>query len=290
MEPDGARLIALVEASPSPGLSAVISARGVAYDYPGPLRALCGVDLDLAAGELLVVIGPNGSGKSTLLKALSGLVRPSAGTVLLDGRELGGITARERAQRIAVVPQFLPALPELLVADFVASGRYARAERGAVAALLGRELHALDQRAVDAALAACDASDLACRSMTELSGGQRQRVLIARAVAQDAAVLLVDEPTNALDPEHQIRVFDLLSTLRSSARAALVVTHDLNLAGQYATRLVLMDRGRVVAQGTPAQVLVPAVLEPVYGQHLYYGEWPRTSGRSGPFVLPSRGA
>jgi iron complex transport system ATP-binding protein len=128
--------------------------------------------------------------------------------------------------------------------------------------------------------------------MTELSGGQRQRVLVARAIAQDAGVLLVDEPTNALDPELQIAVFELLAGLRSGSsgagRAVLVVTHDLNLAGQYATRLVLLDQGRVVADGEPAAVLTRAVLEPVYGKHLHFGAWPAGSGRTGPFVLPCR--
>jgi iron complex transport system ATP-binding protein len=261
--------------------TALSSARRVAYDYPGPLRALDSVDLDLHAGELAVVIGPNGSGKSTLVKVLAGLVEPREGEVRIDGRPLAAFTPRERARRIAVVPQFLPALPEVLVADFVLSGRYARMERWKAAGTL-------DRRAVDRALEACDAADLACRGMTELSGGQRQRVLVARAVAQEAAVLLVDEPTNALDPEHQIRVFDLLASLRSEERAALVVTHDLNLAAQYATRLVLMDRGRIVADGEPRAVLERRVLEPVYGSHLFYGAWPEASGLRGPFVLPCR--
>lgn len=264
----------------------LLSARRIAYDYPGPLRALDGVDLELRAGELAVVIGPNGSGKSTLVKVLAGLVRPQHGEVSLAAVDLGAhpiasFEARARARRISVVPQFLPALPEVLVADFVLSGRYARMQRWKAVGLD-------DRRAVDHALTECDASDLACRNMTELSGGQRQRVLVARAVAQDAAVLLVDEPTNALDPEHQIRVFDLLASLRSRERAVLVVTHDLNLAAQYATRLVLMDRGRIVADGEPRTVLERRVLEPVYGSHLFYGDWPEASGLRGPFVLPCR--
>lgn len=268
----------------------LVECRGVSYAYPGPLRALAGVDLALHAHEIVVVIGPNGSGKSTLVKVLSGLVRPDAGDVWLEGRALRDVSPRDRARRVAVVPQFLPVLPDVLVADFVAGGRYAhvRGGGGLAQALVGRGPRREDEDAVREALAACDASELACRALTELSGGQRQRVLVARAVAQSAAVLLVDEPTNALDPEHQIRVFDLLASLESGERVALVVTHDLNLAAQYATRLVLMDQGRVVAQGTPAEVLRPEVLGPVYGRHLHYGEWPANSGRRGPFVLPRR--
>jgi iron complex transport system ATP-binding protein len=267
------------------GALSALSAGGIAYEYPGhpaPLRALDGLDVDLCAGELAVVIGPNGSGKSTLVKVLAGLLVPSRGEVKIDGRPLAALAPRERARRIAVVPQFLPALPDVLVADFVLSGRYARLSRWRTASIE-------DRRAADGALAACDAADLADRSMTELSGGQRQRILIARAVAQEAAVLLVDEPTNALDPEHQVRTFDLLAQLSTHERAVLVVTHDMNLAGQYATRLVLLDEGRVVADGPPERVLVRAVLEPVYGAHLYYGVWPEGpdgTGRRGPFVLP----
>jgi iron complex transport system ATP-binding protein len=262
----------------------VLEARGVVFEYPGGLRALDGVDVALSEGELAVVIGPNGSGKSTLLKVLAGLLEPRAGDVVLEGRRLGEFAPRERARRIAVVPQFLPALPELRVEDFVLGGRYARLDRW-------KTIRASDRAAAARALEQCDAADLARRSMAELSGGQRQRVLVARALAQEARLLLIDEPTNALDPEHQIGVFDLVSHLRATERSALVVTHDLNLASQYATRLVLLERGRVAAQGDVESVLQRAVLEPVYGEHLYYGRWPESaradSGR--PFVLPRRG-
>jgi iron complex transport system ATP-binding protein len=248
------------------------------------LRALDGVDLALRAGELVVAIGPNGSGKSTLVKLLAGLLEPQSGSVLLEGRPLASFDPRERARRIAVVPQFLPALPEVRVEDFVLGGRYARLDRW-------KTIHREDRRIVADALEQCDAVDLLERGMTELSGGQRQRVLIARALAQEARVLLVDEPTNALDPEHQIRVFDLVARLRSTDRCALVVTHDLNLASQYATELVLLQNGRVAAQGDVEHVLQPAVLQPVYGENLYFGRWPADGERKDagrPFVLPRR--
>jgi iron complex transport system ATP-binding protein len=267
----------------------ILEARAVAYAYPGGVRALASVDLDLGAGELLVVIGPNGSGKSTLVKVLGGLLQPDSGAVRLDGRPIGDLAPRARAARIAFVPQFLPALPDVSVADFVASGRYAHVERrGLRDAILGAGPGPRDKPVVEAALGACDVQDLRERGMTEVSSGQRQRVMVARAIAQESAVLLVDEPTNALDPEHQIGVFELLAGLRAQGRAALVVTHDLNLAGQYASRLVLLDEGRVVASGAPADVLTRAVLEPVYGENLWYGSWPEASGRRGPFVLPCR--
>jgi iron complex transport system ATP-binding protein len=257
----------------------VVEARGVVHDYPGPLRALQGADLELRAGELLVVIGPNGSGKSTLLRCLAGLLRPSAGRVLLEGRPLRALRPRERARRIAVVPQYLPALPDLTVESFALGGRYAWLEPWR-----GPQVH--DVEVVREALQDCDAGDLDQRLVGELSGGQRQRVLIARALAQEARALLVDEPTTSLDPEHQVRVFALLERLVRAGRAALVVTHDLNLASQFAHRIALVDGGRVVATGGVEDVLRRDVLEPVYGPHLYYGRASGPSGGGRPFVLP----
>jgi iron complex transport system ATP-binding protein len=266
---------------------ALLAARSIAHDYPGPIpacpiRALDGVDLALEPGELVAVIGPNGSGKSTLVRVLGGLVAPTSGQVRLEGRDLATLHPRERARLIAVVPQFLPALPEVKVEDFVASGRYARIARFASATTADRE-------AVRRGLEECDAADLKDRAMAELSGGQRQRVLLARALAQEAPVLLVDEPTSGLDPEHQIRILDLAASQVLSTRAALIVTHDLNLAGQYATRVVLLDRGKVAAQGPVESVLRREVLEPVYGPQLFYGTWPSGPRAGRPYVLARRG-
>jgi len=258
----------------------ILSARDLVFDYPGPLRALDGVDLSLHPGDLTAVIGPNGSGKSTLLKLLGGLLEPKAGEVLLQGAAPRALPPRERARRVAFVPQFLPALQDVSVRDFVSSGRYARVARFASAS-------AADRDAVARALDECDAAGLQDRAMAELSGGQRQRVLVARALAQDAPVLLVDEPTSGLDPEHQIRVLELVASLRGE-RAALFVTHDLNLAGQYARRVLLLDRGRVAAEGSVEHVLRPEVLAPVYGEHLHYGRWPDGDEAGRPYVLARR--
>jgi iron complex transport system ATP-binding protein len=257
----------------------LLEARGVEHSYRDGPRALAGVDLQIRAGELVVVLGPNGSGKSTLLKLLAGLLPVSIGEVRLENRPLSAWSARERAQRIAVVPQFLPALPDFLVSDFVLGGRYAHRERW-------RAAHARDHACVQAALARCDASEISARSMHEISGGQRQRVLLARALAQEAEILLVDEPTNSLDPEHQVRVFALLAELVSAGKSVLVVTHDLNLASQFATRICLLCEGRVVSDGAVAQVLRREVLEPVYGPHLYYGRFEDEGDAGLPFVLP----
>ncbi len=235
----------------------MVEARGVEFSYPGGVRALAGVDLIARPGEVLVVLGPNGSGKSTLIKLLAGLLVPGRGEVRWEGAPLHDLSSRERARRIAVVPQSLVAVPEVTVATFVAYGRYPY--QGPF-----RRPVPTDRAAVSRALEEADVADLADRPLPSLSGGQRQRALVARALAQEARLLLVDEPTNALDPEHQLQVFELIAGLADHGRAAVVVTHDLNLASQFATRVVLLDEGRKVADGAVGEVLVRDVLEPVY--------------------------
>jgi len=257
-------------------------ARELAFEYPGPIRAVAGLDLAVDGAELVCLIGPNGCGKSTLLRLAAGLLVPAHGRVELDGHSASELPPRLRAQRVALVPQYLPALPEVRVGDFVLSGRYAQLARW-------NRVSAHDEALVHEALEACDASEFAQRGMGELSGGQRQRVLIARALVQEAPVLLIDEPTSALDPEHQIRVFELLELSRSRGSTVVVATHDLNLAGQFATRLVLMQQGRIVADGPASAVLRPEVLTPVYGAHLHYGEHALAAGGTQPFVMPWRG-
>jgi len=259
-----------------------LSTEALVLDYPGPLRALDGVSVEIRPGELVAAIGPNGAGKSTLVKALCGLLAPSAGRVLLEGRELDGFSPRERARRVAVVPQSLRALPDVLVESFVLGGRYGH---------LGpwRRGGPRDRAAVRAAMEQADVGDLGARLLANISGGQRQRVLIARALAQEAAFVLVDEPTSSLDPEHQLAVFELLAALTGEGRAVVVVTHDLNLASQFAGSILLMDAGRVAARGSPEDVLRPEVLEPVYGAHFRYGRLPAPGGAGErPFVLPWR--
>lgn len=245
------------------------------------LWALEGVSGRIAPGELVSIIGPNGAGKSTLLRLLDGLERPASGEVRLGGRPLHELDHRERARSIAFVPQFLAHLPEVHVGDFVLGGRYAHL------AGWGRR-QAADRVAVAAALEACDATGLEGRLLANLSGGQRQRILIARALAQEAPVLLVDEPTSSLDPAHQLAVFELLAQLAASGRGVLVVTHDLNLASQFSKRIVLLQEGREVATGPPEEVLRPSILRPVYGDGLVFGEHADAFGHPRPFVLSWR--
>lgn len=262
---------------------AELVATDLAYAHPGPVPAVDGVTLALGARELAFLIGPNGSGKSTLLRLLAGLAAPQRGDVTAGGVALAHAQPRERARELALLPQSLPLLPDVSVGEFVLAGRYAHVSGYGA-------LSAADRAAVERALAQCDVTGLEARNLHELSGGQRQRVLLARALAQEARVLLVDEPTSALDPEHQIAVCELLAELARAGRTVLVVTHDLVLAAQYAQRVLVLDRGRLVADGTPEHVFTPAVLEPVYGPHLVYTQLPpRTPGEAPrPLVLPRR--
>src|SRR5699024_8172456 len=196
----------------------------------------------------------NGCGKSTLLRGMARLMRPSSGTVLLDGQDLHAQSSRQVARNLGILPQS-PVAPEgILVADLVARGRYPHQH------WLHRD-EEQDARAVDAALVATGTTELAYRPMDSLSGGQRQRVWVAMALAQDPGILLLDEPTTFLDVSHQLDVLDLLADLNSTGgTTAVMVPHDLNLAARYADHLVVMGQGQVLTHGTPAEVRTPDVV------------------------------
>lgn len=259
-----------------------LRAEGLAFDYPGARRALEDVSLALGRGELVCVVGPNGSGKSTLLRLCAGLLAPRAGRILLDGRALAELGPRARACRIAFVPQALAAVPDVDARAFVLGGRYAHHPRWA--GLIARATRA-DRAAVEHALAQADATDLAARRLDELSVGQVQRVRVARALAQEAPLLVFDEPTAALDPEHQVRFFLGLEQLVADGRAALVATHELNLASRFAARALVLARGRVVAAGPPEAIFRSEVLQPVFGAHLHYAR-ATVGGRERALVVP----
>ncbi len=219
-----------------------------------------GVSLSVAPGSMLAVAGPNGAGKTTLLRLLSGSLAPREGEVRLDDRLLGDLDDRERARAVAVVPQSESSPFPVTVREMVGMGRYAH---------LGpwESVGNRDRVVVDEALERCSVAPLARRQLGELSGGERQRARIARALAQEAPVLLLDEPTAGLDLRYRMELFHLLQELRADGLALLVVTHDLNLAARFADRLLLLDRGRERAGGTPDEVLMRGTLEEVY-------EWP----------------
>ena len=222
-----------------------------------------GVDLQAPAGQITALLGPNGAGKSTLLKAVVGLV-PSAGSVRLDGVELSTLEARERARRLAYVPQRTQLMARLTVQSVVEMGRFAW--RGPLSRLSSE-----DRTAVSSALAAVGATDLASRPFPELSGGEQQRVLLARALATGAKALVLDEPTAALDVQQVLVLHAVLRQLADQGRTILVVLHDLNETLQHADRAVLMSGGRVHAAGAVQDIVQSEPIRQVYGVDLCEG-------------------
>lgn len=256
-------------------MSAALSCRAVRVTI-GDSHLLDGIDLDVVGGEWLNVVGPNGAGKTTLLRVLAGLA-PAEGTVSVEGRDVRTFRRREWSQRVALVPQ-IPVVPGgMSVAHYV---------------LLGRTPHipplgAEGPADLDAARAALDRLDLlgfADRKVETLSGGERQRVVVARMLAQDAPIVLLDEPTTALDVGHQQHVLDLVEELRQHHELTVVATmHDLTMAGQYGDRIALIAEGRIVATGTAQEVLTEDALSKYYGARVRVLQ----SG-DGPVVVPVR--
>ncbi|WP_226485554.1 ABC transporter ATP-binding protein [Streptomyces parvulus] len=225
----------------------------------GEREIISGLDVDLPPGRLTVVVGPNACGKSTLLRAMARLLTPTAGTVLLDGRDIHATPTKQVAAALGMLPQTPVAPDAITVSDLVGRGRYPH--QGWF-----RRWTAADSEGVAAAMLATDVLDLADRSVDELSGGQRQRVWIAMALAQETDILLLDEPTTYLDISHQLDVLDLLTDLNRDRGVTLgVVLHDLNLACRYAAHLIAMKDGRVVAEGTPSDIVTESLVRDVFG-------------------------
>jgi iron complex transport system ATP-binding protein len=252
-------------------------ARGahLAYDRRTVSEA---VDADVRDGSFTVIVGPNACGKSTLLRAFARLLKPRSGSVLLDGRELAGVPAREVARIVGLLPQTSTAPDGITVAELVARGRYPH--QG-----LFRQWTGTDREAVDAALAETDLTELVDVPVDELSGGQRQRVWVAMALAQQTPVLLLDEPTTYLDIAHQYDLLDLFARLHGQGTTVVAVLHDLNQAARYATDLIVMADGDVVATGTPAEVLTEQLVTDVFDLPCVVVPDPVTGS---PMVVPRR--
>lgn len=255
-------------------VEAVYRAQQLAFAY-GSTAVLTAVDLELSAGDFGALLGPNGSGKSTLLRLLLGRLSPTAGQVLLSGRPVLSRPSLERARLVGYLPQEVSPSYEFTVAEVVLMGRFPHL-------LFGLE-SADDVAVAERSLQRTATDHLADRVFNTLSGGEKQRVLLASVLAQEPEVLLLDEPTAALDIHHQHEVMELLSQLHEDGLAILMVTHDLNLAARYCPKLWLLHEGRIVASGPPEDVLQIDQLRRVYGERLRVVPDPDLGG---PLVLP----
>jgi iron complex transport system ATP-binding protein len=223
----------------------------------GGREILRGVSFEVRRGELLMVVGPNGAGKTTLLKAVAGLL-PFSGRIAWDGKALAQVGAGRPPGMIAYLPQGHVAHWPLAVRDVVAIGRapYASSLTG---------LSTTDEAAIDDAMAATDVTPLAARTVTTLSGGERARVMLARALAVGAPLLLADEPATSLDPKHQLEVMRVLGERALAGDTVIATSHDLMLAARFATRVLVLNEGRVAAFDAPQAALTPASMRKVFG-------------------------
>jgi iron-siderophore transport system ATP-binding protein len=247
----------------------------LAYDG----RVVCeGLDVEIADGSFTVVIGPNACGKSTLLRGLARMLKPTSGSVYLDGQVISSYGSKEVARRLGLLPQSSIAPDGITVADLVARGRYPHQK-------LLRQWSRTDEAVVAESMAATGVTELSDRFVDELSGGQRQRVWLAMALAQQTSLLLLDEPTTFLDVAHQIEVLDLCADLHEhQGRTLVAVLHDLNHAARYATDLIVMRDGAVVAKGAPADVMTAELVEHVFGLRCRVIDDPETGT---PLVVPA---
>ncbi len=252
-----------------------LRARDVHFSYGGAGEAVSGITLDVAHGEYVWIIGPNGSGKTTFLRLLSGVLAPCAGRVEILGRDAAAMGALERARAVAVVPQGSAIAFPFTVEEVVLMGRFPHLGP------YGFE-SAADIAVAREAMRVTQTARFADRAIQDLSGGEKQRVIIARALAQEADILLLDEPTAFLDIKHQVEITALVRNLKIEKNLTVVATsHDLNLASAFSDRLVLLKNGRVFATGGPDEILCEDVLSQAYDTDVYVGEW-----EEGRFVTP----
>lgn len=215
------------------------------------------LSLEVPDRSFTVIVGPNACGKSTLLRALSRLLTPESGRVVLDGKAIHTLPSRDVARRLGLLPQS-PVAPEgISVADLVARGRFPHQS-------FLRQWSPQDAAAVEAALRDTGTTDLADRPLAELSGGQRQRVWIAMALAQETPILLLDEPTTFLDIVHQVDLLEMLARLNRAGRTVVAVLHELNLAFRYATHLIAMREGQIIATGAPEAIVTEELIRQVF--------------------------
>lgn len=234
------------------------------------------LSIEIPDQSFTVIIGPNACGKSTLLRTLSNLIKPSKGYVLLDGKKISTYKSKEVAKRLGLLPQSSIAPEGITVANLVAHGRYPYQN-------LIQQWTEADEEAVVTAMELTNTSDLANRFVDELSGGQRQRVWVAMLLAQQTPLLLLDEPTTYLDIAHQIELLELFTDLNEQGNTLVAVLHDLNQAARYATHLIAMKAGEVIAQGSPSDIVSEELIEEVFGLKCHVLEDPVTRT---PLIVP----
>ena len=234
-----------------------ISARNLTYEIEGN-TLLDGVNLEADRGQLVGLIGPNGAGKTTLLRTISGIIRYRRGAVRLEGSDLQSLSPKDVAASLALVPQIAPYTYGFTSLELVLMGRYPHLGRFQIE---GRE----DDRIARDAMRLTETEQFADRTLDTLSGGERQRVFVARALAQQPRILLMDEPTANLDVLHQLKLLDLVRRLVDDGLTAIAAIHDLNMAARYCDRLVLLSGGQVLAEGSPSKVLTPETIESAFG-------------------------
>ena len=234
-----------------------ISAKNLTYEIEGN-TLLNGVDLQADRGQLVGLIGPNGAGKTTLLRTISGILRYRQGSIHLEGSDLRSLSPKDAAATLALVPQIAPYTYGFTSMELVLMGRYPHLGRFQIE---GRE----DDRIAREAMRLTETEQFADRTLDTLSGGERQRVFVARALAQQPRILLMDEPTANLDVLHQLKVLDLVRQLVDDGLTAVAAIHDLNMAARYCDKLVLLSGGQVLAEGSPSEVLTPETIESAFG-------------------------
>jgi iron complex transport system ATP-binding protein len=255
----------------------MIDLRKLHFSYEGS-AVLADIDLSLGSGELVSIIGPNGAGKSTLLRIVAGLLTPTKGSASVFGKAPAQSDRLALAKRMAHLAQSYRMAFPFTAIEVVLMGRYAHKKSG----ILGRD-SADDKTRATEALKRCDVQGLANRRFHELSGGEQRRVRIAQALCQEAELLLLDEPTAGLDPQHARDLFAIVRGECDAKRSCLLVTHDLNLAARYSDRLLLLHKGKALALGPPADVLTSSELQDAFRMQLQHGVLP--DGQT-PYVVP----
>ena len=263
------------------GRPPAIGAQGVFFQIEAK-TLLDRADLHAAHGQMVGLIGPNGAGKSTFLRAISGVLRVQGGNIHLDGADLRSLTSKEVAAGLAIVPQIVPYTHGFTAMELVLMGRYPHLGRFQIEG-------AGDERIAREAMRLTETEQFAERTLDTLSGGERQRVIVSRALAQQPRILLLDEPTANLDVLHQLKVLGLVRQLVDDGLTSVAAIHDLNMASRFCDRLVLLQEGRVLAEGTPEEVLTPKLIAQAFGVKAAVYRDPHTASLAISLIGPADG-